>query len=174
MSEFLSNLEHAAEGSVKRGLNMWKEFKAFAVKGNAIDLAVGVVIGAAFTGVVNSLVKDIITPPLGMLSGGLSSDLANKFVLLKSGTGGLSYYTTPAAAAAAGAVTWNYGSFVTTLINFLIVSFSIFVLIQLLSKLKKPDAAAPVVKDCPFCAMSIPIPAQRCPHCTSELATAAR
>jgi len=143
---------------------MWKEFKEFAVKGNAIDLAVGVVIGAAFGGIVNSLVKDIIMPPIGLLTGGL--DFTNMFVVLKpSGAS----FATLADANKAAAVTWNYGNFITLAINFLIIAFCIFLVVKGLNKMKKPaPAAAPVAKDCPACTMSIPIKATRCPHCTTQ------
>jgi large conductance mechanosensitive channel len=149
---------------------MWKEFKEFAVKGNAIDLAVGVIIGAAFGGVIASLVKDIIMPPLGLLTGGL--DFSNQFVVLKHAPGGATF-ATPADAAKAGAITWNYGNFITLLINFLIVALAIFLVVKAINKMKRPAAAAePVSKDCPACAMTIPIKATRCPHCTSELSGA--
>ncbi|HWY39306.1 MAG TPA: large conductance mechanosensitive channel protein MscL [Chthoniobacterales bacterium] len=146
---------------------MWKEFKEFAVKGNAIDLAVGVIIGAAFGGIVNSLVKDILMPPIGLLTGGL--DFSNKFLVLKDAPGG-GVFNTAADAAKAGAVTWNYGNFITLIINFLIVAFCIFLVIKAMNRMKKPSPSAPpVVKDCPACTMSIPIKATRCPHCTTEL-----
>ena len=148
---------------------MWKEFKEFAVKGNALDLAVGVVIGAAFTGIVNSLVKDLIMPPIGLLTGGL--DFSNQFVVLKPGPGGAHDFNTPADAVKAGAITWNYGNFITLLINFVIVAFAIFLVVRGINKLKRPKpGTAPVVKDCPVCTMSIPINAKRCPQCTSEIA----
>ena len=147
---------------------MWKEFKEFAVKGNAIDLAVGVIIGAAFGSIVTSLVKDIIMPPIGLVTGGLNFD--NLFVILKDAPGG-AVFATPAEAAKAGAVTLNYGNFLTFLVNFLIVAFCIFLLVRALNKMKRPEPAkAPVSKDCPFCAMTIPVKATRCPHCTSEMA----
>jgi large conductance mechanosensitive channel len=150
---------------------MWKEFKEFAVKGNAVDLAVGVIIGAAFGGIVNSLVKDILMPLLGLVTGGL--DFSNKFVVLKAPPGGGSF-NTPAEAAKAGAVTWNYGNFITLLINFIIVAFCIFLVVKAMNKLKRPSpSAAPVSKECPACTMTIPIKATRCPHCTSELSQAA-
>ena len=149
---------------------MWKEFKEFAVKGNAIDLAVGVIIGAAFGGVIASLVKDIIMPPLGLLTGGL--DFSNQFLVLKGAPNGAPF-STPADAAKAGAITWNYGNFVTLLINFLIVALAIFLVVKGINRMKRPSpAAAPVAKDCPACMMSIPIKATRCPHCTSELGEA--
>ena len=154
-------------------MSMWKEFKEFAVKGNAVDMAVGIIIGAAFGGIVTSLVKDIIMPPVGVVTGGL--DFSNQFVVLKNAPGG-GVFATAAEAAKAGAVTWNYGNFITLLINFLIVAAAVFVMVRAINKLKRPDpgAAAPVSKDCPYCAMTIPIKATRCPHCTSEMAGNAR
>ena len=150
---------------------MWKEFKEFAVKGNAVDLAVGVIIGAAFGGIVNSLVKDILMPLVGLVTGGL--DFSNKFVVLKGAPGGGSF-NTPAEAAKAGAVTWNYGNFITLVINFIIVAFCIFLVVKAMNRLKRPSSdAAPVSKECPACAMTIPIKATRCPHCTSELSQSA-
>jgi large conductance mechanosensitive channel len=146
---------------------MWKEFKEFAVKGNAVDLAVGVIIGAAFGGIVNSLVKDILMPPVGLLTGGL--DFSNKFLVLKAAPGADSF-NTPAEAAKAGAVTWNYGNFITLAINFLIVAFCIFLVVKAMNNLKRSSQGAPPVsKECPACAMTIPVKAIRCPHCTSEL-----
>jgi large conductance mechanosensitive channel len=152
---------------------MWKEFKEFAVKGNAVDLAVGVIIGAAFGGIVNSLVKDILMPPVGLLTGGL--DFSNKFLILKAAPSSGSF-NTPAEAAKAGAVTWNYGNFITLIINFVIVALCIFLVVKAMNRLKRPSpTAAPVSKECPACAMTIPIKATRCPHCTTELSqTAAR
>src|ERR1700745_1518696 len=116
---------------------MWKEFKEFAVKGNAVDLAVGVIIGAAFGGIVNSLVKDILMPPVGVLTGGL--DFSNKFLILKAASGG-GPFNTPADAAKAGAVTWNYGNFITLAINFLIVACAVFLLVRAINKLRQPSA----------------------------------
>ena len=152
---------------------MLKEFKEFAVKGNAVDLAVGVIIGAAFGGIVNSLVKDILMPPVGLLTGGL--DFSNKFLILKAAPSGGSF-NTPVDAVKVGAVTWNYGNFITLVINFIIVAFCIFLVVKAMNRLKRPSpTAAPVSKECPACAMTIPIKATRCPHCTSELSqTAAR
>ncbi len=148
---------------------MWKEFKEFAIKGNAVDLAVGVIIGASFGGIVTSLVKDVLMPPLGLATGGL--DFSNKFIVLKAGADGATNFATPALAAVDKAVTLNYGNFVTVLINFIIVAFCIFLVVKAMNKLKKPDADAPAeVKDCPACTMAIPIQASRCPHCTTELA----
>ena len=152
---------------------MLKEFKEFAIKGNAVDMAVGIIIGAAFGSIITSLVKDIIMPPITLLTGGL--DFSNKFIVLRDAPGG-GVFTTAADAAKAGAVTWNYGVFVTLIVNFLIVAFSIFLLVRALNKIKRPapGAAAPVSKECPACTMTIPIKATRCPHCTSEMAGTAR
>ncbi|MDQ2867433.1 MAG: large conductance mechanosensitive channel protein MscL [Verrucomicrobiota bacterium] len=152
---------------------MLKEFKEFAVKGNAVDLAVGVVIGAAFGSIVTSLVKDILMPPISLLTGGL--DFSNKFVVLKAGQDGVTNFATPVLAAADKAVTWNYGNFVTLVINFLIVALCIFLVVKTMNKLKRPaPGVAPVSKDCPACAMTIPVKATRCPHCTTELSGVAR
>ena len=150
---------------------MWKEFKEFAVKGNAIDLAVGVIIGAAFGSVIGSLVKDIIMPPIGLLTGGL--DFSNQFLVLEAPPAGATF-ATPADAAKAGAITWNYGNFITLLINFLIVAFAIFIIIKAVNKMKRAGPTeAPVSKECPACAMTIPIKATRCPHCTTEISQVA-
>jgi large conductance mechanosensitive channel len=146
---------------------IWKEFKEFAVKGNAIDLAVGVIIGAAFSGIINSLVKDIVMPPLSLLTGGL--DFSNKFIVLRAAKDGSMAFNTPADAAKAGAITLNYGNFITLAINFLIVAAAVFLLVRAINKLKR-DSKEPVSKECPACAMTIPIKARRCPHCTTEFA----
>jgi large conductance mechanosensitive channel len=152
---------------------MLKEFKEFAIKGSAVDMAVGIIIGAAFGSIITSLVKDIIMPPIGLITGGL--DFSNKFVILRDAPGGATF-ATAADAAKAGAITWNYGNFITLIVNFLIVAFCIFLLVRAINNLKKPKpgAAAPVSKECPFCAMTISIKATRCPHCTSEMSTVAR
>ena len=147
---------------------IWKEFKEFAIKGTAIDLAVGVIIGAAFTGIINSLVKDIIMPPLSLLTGGL--DFSNKFMILRAAKDGSMNFNTPADAAKAGAITLNYGNFITLAINFLIVAGAVFLMVRAINRLKQPKHAEPVIKDCPACAMTIPIKATRCPHCTTEFA----
>ena len=147
---------------------IWKEFKEFAIKGNAVDLAVGVIIGAAFTGIINSLVKDIIMPPLSLLMGGL--DFSNKFMILRAAKDGSMNFNTPADATKAGAITLNYGNFITLAINFLIVAGAVFLLVRAINRLKQPKHAEPVIKDCPACAMTIPIKATRCPHCTTEFA----
>ena len=149
---------------------MFKEFKEFAIKGNAVDLAVGVIIGAAFGATVTSLVKDILMPPLGLITGGL--DFSNKFLALKDAPGG-GTFATPADAVKVGAITWNYGNFITLTINFIIVAFCIFLVVRALNNMKRPGpTAAPVTKDCPACQMTIPIKATRCPHCTTEFSRA--
>lgn len=149
---------------------MLKEFKEFAVKGSVVDMAVGIIIGAAFTGVVQSLVKDVMMPPLGLLMGGV--DFSDFFMVLKEGTVPPPY-ATMAAAQEAGAVTLNYGLFINTLLSFLIVAFAVFILIRYINKLKrpetKPEPVAPSIKKCTYCFSDIPIEATRCPHCTSEL-----
>ena len=145
----------------------WKEFKEFAVKGNAVDLAVGVIIGAAFGSIVTSLVKDIVMPPISLLTGGL--DFSNKFIVLRAAKDGSLAFHTPADATKAGAITLNYGNFITLLINFLIVAGAVFLLVRAINRLKQPKHAEPVTKDCPACAMTIPVKAKRCPHCTTEL-----
>jgi large conductance mechanosensitive channel len=150
---------------------VWKEFKEFAVKGNAVDLAVGVIIGAAFGGVVNSLVKDVIMPPISVLTGGL--DFSNKFLILRAAKDGSTAFNTPVDAVKAGAITWNYGNFITLIINFLIVAVAIFLVIRIINRLRPPPEKPPDTKDCPACAMKIPIKATRCPHCTSELSSGA-
>jgi large conductance mechanosensitive channel len=128
---------------------------------------VGVIIGAAFGSLVTSLVKDVIMPPISFLSGGL--DFSNKFVILRAAKDGSAAFHTPADAAKAGAITWNYGNFVTLVINFVIVAGAIFLLVRVINQLRHPAEKAPDTKDCPACAMKIPIKATRCPHCTSEL-----
>jgi large conductance mechanosensitive channel len=146
---------------------IWNEFKEFAVKGNAVDLAIGVIIGAAFGSVITSLVKDVIMPPISVLTGGL--DFSNKFVILRAAKDGSIAFNTPADAVKAGAITWNYGNFITFVINFLIVAVAIFLLVRVINQLRHPPEKAPDQKDCPACAMKIPIKATRCPHCTTEL-----
>ncbi len=144
---------------------MLKEFKEFALKGNALDLAIGVIIGAAFGGIVKSLTDDVIMPPIGKLLGGV--DFTNLFLVLGGGT-----FATLKAAKDAGAATINYGVFLNTVINFLIIAFVLFLVVRAINALKREapaPAAAPTSKDCPFCASAIPLKATRCPHCTSTL-----
>ena len=149
---------------------IWKEFQEFAVKGNAVDLAVGVIIGAAFGAIVNSLVKDVVMPPISVLTGGL--DFSNKFLVLRAAKDGSVAFNTAADAAKAGAITWNYGNFVTLVINFVIVAGAVFLLIRAINKLRQPPQKELDEKSCPACAMKIPIKATRCPHCTTELTQA--
>ena len=150
---------------------MLKEFREFIMRGNVLDLAVGVIIGAAFGGIVTSLVNDVVMPPIGIGLGQV--DFKDLFVLLKEGTTP-GPYPTVAAAKAAGAVTLNYGAFINTVINFLIVGFSIFMVIRIANRLhKKPaPAQAPPTKECPYCLSSVPLKATRCAFCTSELKAA--
>ena len=149
---------------------MWKDFKEFVLRGNAIDMAVGIIIGAAFATIVKSLVSDIIMPPLGLLLGNV--DFSNLFVVLKQGTP-LGPYPSLVEAQKAGAVSINYGVFITSIINFLLVAIPLFLIITGVNRLqklsKKPAIAEPASKECPYCLSSIPIKATRCPHCTSEL-----
>lgn len=150
---------------------MLKEFKAFAMKGNVIDLAIGVIIGGAFGAIVKSLVSDIIMPPIGLLVGNI--DFANWFLVLKEGAE-QGPYATVAAAQKAGAVTMNIGLFLNATISFLIVAFAVFMLMKLVNRLKTEEAAAPVAvteKECPFCCLKIAVQATRCPHCTSTLSS---
>jgi large conductance mechanosensitive channel len=148
---------------------MFKEFREFAMKGNMVDMAVGIVIGAAFGAIISSLVADIIMPPIGLLLGNV--DFANLFVLLKEGKVP-GPYGSLAAAKAAGAVTLNIGIFINTIISFLIIAFSIFFVIRNMNNLKRQEEAPPAAlttKECPYCLSLISIKATRCAHCTSEL-----
>lgn len=146
---------------------MLKEFKEFAMKGNVIDMAVGIIIGAAFGTIIKSLVDDVLMPPIGLLLGNV--DFSNLFLVIKEGKVA-GPYASLAAAKAAGAVSVNIGVFINTIISFLIVAFSVFLVIKNVNRFKKePPPPDPTTKDCPFCYMSIPIKATRCPHCTAEL-----
>jgi large conductance mechanosensitive channel len=147
--------------------HIWKEFKEFAIKGNAVELAVAVIIGGAFSPIIKSLVDDIIMPPIGFLTGGV--DFRDVFIQLNHRD---HIYRTLADARTAQAVTINIGVLINNIITFLIVAFTVFLLVRGMSRLKRPKTGPPVVKDCPACTMSIPIKATRCPHCTSELSTA--
>ena len=144
---------------------MLKEFKEFAMKGNVLDMAIGIIIGAAFGKIITSFVGDVLMPPLGLLLGNM--DFSSLFINL-SGTD----YPTLAAAKEAGAATLNYGTFINTVIDFLIVAFAIFLLVKQVNKMKRqPEAApaAPTTKDCPYCLSAVALKATRCPHCTSSL-----
>ena len=152
---------------------MIEEYKKFALRGNVVDMAVGIIIGAAFNGVVQSLVKDVITPPLGLLVGNV--DFSNLFFVLKEGsTPGP--YATLEAANAAGAVTINGGVFLNAAVSFMIVSFAVFMLVRPINRMTDPEVApdppVPTMKKCPYCIIDVPIKATRCPHCTSELEVA--
>jgi large conductance mechanosensitive channel len=144
---------------------MLKEFKEFAMRGNVLDMAIGIIIGAAFGGIVTSLVNDILMPPLGRLIGHM--DFSNMFYALNGES-----YPTIAAAKAAGAATINYGVFINTVINFLIVAFAVFLLVRQVNRwtVKPAPVAAPTTRNCPYCLAEIPIKATRCGHCTSQVA----
>jgi large conductance mechanosensitive channel len=148
---------------------MFKEFKEFAMRGNVVDMAVGIVIGAAFGTIVKSFVSDVLMPPIGLLTGGV--DFSNLFVVVKEGaTAGP--YAALADAQAAGAVTINYGAFINTVISFLIVAFAVFMVIKAMNSMKRKEeapAVEPTTKSCEFCQTEIPIKATRCPNCTSQL-----
>jgi large conductance mechanosensitive channel len=146
---------------------MFKEFRDFAMRGNVVDMAVGVVVGAAFATIAKSLVDDIIMPPIGLLLGGV--DFANLFLVMKPGANPGPYLKL-ADAKAAGAVTINYGVFINSIVSFLIVAFAVFLVIRAINRMHRPAPAAPTTKECMYCASTIPIKALRCPHCTSELA----
>lgn len=147
---------------------MFKEFKEFALRGNVVDMAVGIIIGAAFGTIVGSLVEDLLLPPIGLLIGNV--DFSNLYLVLKEGATAAPYINL-AAAKEAGAVTWNYGIFINAVINFLIVALAIFFLIRGLNRLKRQEKAPAEVttKSCPHCLSSIPLKAKRCAHCTSQL-----
>ena len=148
---------------------MIKEFKEFALRGNVLDMAVGIIIGASFGSVVSSLVEDVIMPPIGLLLGNV--DFSNLFIILRQGEAA-GPYPTIAEARLAGAVTLNYGLFINTFITFLIVAFAVILLIRSVNKFQRAEETAmvePTSKKCPFCFMDIPIKAIRCPQCTSDL-----
>jgi large conductance mechanosensitive channel len=148
---------------------MLKEFKEFAMRGNVVDMAVGIIIGAAFGTIVKSLVDDVIMPPIGLLLGNV--DFSNLFITLKQGAAA-GPYATLEIAKKAGAVTLSYGAFFNTVISFIIVAFSVFLLVKGMNKLKKQQeapAAKPTTKECPHCLSTIPIKASKCAHCTSQL-----
>ncbi|MHC1744597.1 MAG: large-conductance mechanosensitive channel protein MscL [Syntrophobacteraceae bacterium] len=152
---------------------MLKEFKEFAMRGNVVDMATGIIIGGAFGTIVKSLVDDVLMPPIGLLLGGV--DFTNFFVVLKEGKTAAPYEAL-VNAKAAGAVSINYGLFINAVISFLIVAFAIFMVIKGMNTMRRQQEAAPAeptTKACPFCATDIPIKATRCPHCTSELPAAA-
>ena len=150
-------------------MGMVKEFKEFAMRGNVVDMAVGIIIGAAFGTIVKSLVSDVIMPPIGLLLGNV--DFSNLFIIIKQGTASGPFLTI-AEAQKAGAVTLNYGVFINTIISFLIVAFAVFILVRGINKMKReeePPPAEPTTKECTYCFSTIPIKATRCAFCTSEL-----
>jgi len=144
---------------------MLKEFRDFAMRGNVVDLAIGIIIGAAFGKIVTSLVNDILMPPLGVILGKV--DFSNLFINMSD-----THYDSLAAAKAAGAATINYGTFINNIIDFVIVAFAVFLLVKQMNRLmpKKVEAPAPATKECSYCKSSIPAAATRCPQCTSQLA----
>jgi large conductance mechanosensitive channel len=152
---------------------MFKDFKEFAMRGNVVDMAVGIVIGAAFGTIVKSFVDDVLMPPIGLLLGNV--DFSNLFLTLKEGSKAAGPYASLAAAKAAGAVTLNLGVFINTIISFLIIAFAVFLVIKGINRMKREKElppAEPTTKECSFCFTTIPIQASRCPHCTSQLTAA--
>ncbi len=142
---------------------MWKEFKAFIVRGNLVQIAVAFIIGVAFGAVVSSFVNDLIMPIIGKLVGNV--DFANLYINLSGQT-----YESAAAARAAGAAAIYYGAFINAVVNFLIIALVVFIIVKAYQKMERPKAAvAPITKECPFCMTQIPLKATRCPHCTSDL-----
>ena len=147
---------------------MLKDFKAFVMRGNVVDLAVAVVIGAAFGAIVKSLVDDIIMPPIGLAVGKL--DFSNLFLVLKPGEKAAPPYATIAEAHSAGAVTLNYGTFINNIVGFLIIAFAIFMIVRMINKMSaQPAPVTESTRPCPECTLSIPIPAKRCPNCTAVI-----
>jgi len=149
---------------------MFKEFKEFAMRGNVIDMAIGIIIGGAFGPIVGSMVGDIIMPPIGLALGNV--DFSNLFLLIKEGGKAAAPYASLVDAKAAGAVTINYGVFINSVISFVIVAFCVFLLVKTMNRMKREEEAAPAeptTRDCPFCCSTIPLKASRCPNCTSEL-----
>jgi large conductance mechanosensitive channel len=150
---------------------MFREFKEFAVKGNVVDMAVGIIVGGAFGTIVKSLVADVIMPPIGLLLGGV--DFANLFIVLQ-GSGETGAFASLAEAQEAGAVTLNYGLFINSVVSFLIVAFSVFLVVKQINRLRREEEeppAEPAEKECPHCFSKIPIKATRCPSCTSDLSS---
>jgi large conductance mechanosensitive channel len=150
---------------------MLKEFREFALRGNVVDMAVGIIIGGAFGTIVQSLVNDMLMPPIGLLLGNV--DFQDLFVVIRSGTPGPPYATVDLAQQA-GAVTVNYGLFINSVVSFLLVAIAIFMLVRVMNRMRAERAEAPMpsTKACPHCAMQIPLAATRCPHCTSTLEAA--
>jgi large conductance mechanosensitive channel len=145
---------------------MLKDFKDFAVKGNVIDMAVGIIVGAAFTTVVKSLVDDLLMPPLGVVLGNV--DFSDKFLLLRDGTPAPPYVSVEQARKA-GATVLSYGQFINAVVSFVIVAFVLFLVVRWITKLRGQEAPSPTTKSCPFCQSTIALAATRCPQCTSQL-----
>ncbi|HET9581526.1 MAG TPA: large-conductance mechanosensitive channel protein MscL [Gemmatimonadota bacterium] len=148
---------------------MWKEFKEFALTGSVLDMAIGIIIGAAFSPIIKSLVDDVIMPPIGLLLGGV--DFSNLFVVLHEGSPGPPYPTLEEAQAAS-AVTINYGAFINTIITFLIIAFAIFMMVKVINRWRAEEPAEATTRECPQCLSTIPINARRCASCTMEVAPA--
>jgi large conductance mechanosensitive channel len=151
-------------------MRMFKEFKEFAMRGNVVDMAVGIIIGASFGSIVKSLVDDVIMPPIGLVLGNV--DFSNLYFVMKEGTAAAAPYVSLAEAKKAGAVTLNYGLFINAVVSFTIVAFAVFLLVRTINRLRAAENVAPAeptTKDCPRCYSAIPIKATRCPHCTSDL-----
>lgn len=149
---------------------MFKEFKEFAMRGNVVDMAVGIIIGASFGGIVKSLVDDVIMPPIGLVLGNV--DFSNLYLVMKEGAAAAVPYVSLAEAKKAGAVTLNYGLFINAVVSFTIVAFAVFLLVRTINRMRAQEESAPAeptTKDCPHCYSAIPIKATRCPHCTSAL-----
>ena len=151
---------------------MFKDFKEFVMRGNVVDMAVGIVIGVAFGTIIKSFVDDILMPPIGLALGNV--DFSNIFFVLKEGSKAAGPYASLAAAKAAGAVTINLGSFINTIISFVIIAFAVFLVIKGMNAMQRQEAPPPVTKECPFCFSAIPIQASRCPHCTSQVTAGAQ
>jgi large conductance mechanosensitive channel len=152
---------------------MLKDFKEFVIRGNVVDMAIGIVIGAAFGTIVKSFVDDVLMPPIGLLLGNV--DFSNLFITLKEGGKAAGPYASLAGAKAAGAVTLNLGIFINTIISFMIIAFAVFLVIKGINRMKREQEAPPAeptTRECPFCLSEIPLRATRCPHCTSELGAA--
>ncbi len=162
-NDYLPHMMNPAPIFRPGGPKMLKEFKEFALRGNVLDMAIGIILGVAFGRIVTSFVEDILMPPLGLLLGKV--DFSNLFLSL---TG--RHFDTIAAAKAAGAPTLNYGMFVNHVLNFVIVAFAIFLLVRQVNRLKRPaEAAAPTTRECPLCLSQIPLKASKCAHCTAEV-----
>jgi len=151
---------------------LFKDFKEFVMRGNVVDMAVGIVIGVAFGTIIKSFVDDILMPPIGLALGNV--DFSNIFFVLKEGSKAAGPYASLAAAKAAGAVTINLGSFINTIISFVIIAFAVFLVIKGMNAMQRQEAPPPVTKECPFCFSAIPIQASRCPHCTSQVTAGAQ